>query len=46
MLNYLFIKNVKNDSDYKKSRLVGYVLTILAILASGIIGVCLQSEAN
>ncbi|MFZ1782220.1 MAG: hypothetical protein WAT90_03070 [Lactococcus raffinolactis] len=39
MLNYLFIKNVKNDSDYKKSRLVGYVLTILAILASGIIGV-------
>ena len=39
MLNYLFIKNVKNDSDYKKSRLVGYVLTILAILASGIVGV-------
>ncbi|MFZ3108275.1 MAG: hypothetical protein WA032_05485, partial [Lactococcus raffinolactis] len=36
---YLFIKNVKNDSDYKKSRLVGYVLTILAILASGIVGV-------
>ena len=39
MLNYLFIKNVKNDSNYKKSRLVGYVLTILAILASGIVGV-------
>ena len=39
MLNYLFIKNVKNDSDFKKSRLVGYVLTILAILASGIVGV-------
>ena len=39
MLNYLFIKNVKNNSDYKKSRLVGYVLTIRAILASGIVGV-------
>ena len=37
--NLGFIKNVKNDSDYKKSRLVGYVLTILAILASGIVGV-------
>lgn len=46
MLKYLFVKNIKTDQDYKKSRLLGYVLTILAILASGIVEVMIVDKSS
>lgn len=46
MLKYLFVKNIKTDSDYKKSRLLGYAVTILAILASGIVEVMIVDKSS
>lgn len=46
MLKYLFIKNVKTDSDYKKSRLISYILTIVAIIASGIAEVTIVRNSS
>lgn len=39
MLKYLWLKNIKTDQDYKKSRLIGYIVTIITIIASGIVEV-------
>lgn len=46
MLKYLWLKNIKTDQDYKKSRLIGYILTILAIITSGLVEVSTVDKSS
>ncbi len=43
MFKYLFRKNIKTDSDYKKYRLIEYAIMVIAIIATAILELKLAS---